>query len=167
MRQTSQEYEKGVLPEIRSYIDELRELRGKVLKTLDGVEAAGLNWTPTKERTNSLLILGTHCIGSEHGWIFETLHRGPKTRNRPGEFLVKGDDIVMLRQRYAQTERETQEILGALTEEELATTRNTEGYGAVTTRWIILHVVKHYSEHIGQMYLTRQLWEESSSGRDV
>ncbi len=156
-----------MLPEIQCYLDTLRDLRGNVLKTLDGVDTAGLNWTPTNGRTNSLFVLGTHCIGSEHGWIFETLHRGPKTRNRPAEFLVKGDDVGALSQQYAQTAGETQEILGALTEADLATTRDTERHGAVTTRWIIVHVVKHYSEHIGQMYLTRQLWEESSARRNV
>jgi uncharacterized damage-inducible protein DinB len=152
-----------VLPEIQCYVETLRDLRANVLNTLDGVDAAGLNWTPTNDRTNSLFVLGTHCIGSEHGWIFETLHQGPKTRNRPAEFLAKGEDVRALGQQYEQTAKETEEILSALPEVSLATMRNTERHGSVTARWIIVHVIKHYSEHLGQMYLTRQLWEESST----
>lgn len=148
-----------MLPEIQNYLDTLADLRTTVLETLEGVSAEGLNWTPTQDRTNSLLILGTHCIGSEHGWIFETLHRGPKTRNRSAEFTVKGDEVGALRQRYAQTASETQEILGALAESDLGTTHEAGRDGTVTTRWILMHVVRHYSEHIGQMYLTRQLFE--------
>ena len=147
-------------PEIQFYLDTLSDLRANVLKTLEGVDAAGLNWTPTNDGTNSLFVLATHSIGSEHGWIFETLHRGPKTRSRPGEFLAKGDNVDTLRQQYAQTERETQEILGALTEADLVTTRDTGAHGTVTARWIIIHIIRHYSEHIGQMYLTRQLLEK-------
>jgi uncharacterized damage-inducible protein DinB len=149
-----------MLPEIQCYLDTLRDLRGNVLKTLEGVDAAGLNWTPTKDETNSLFVLATHCLGSEHGWIFETLHQGPETRNRPAEFLAKGDNVEALRQQYAQAERQTEEILGALTEADLATTREAGAHGTVTVRWIAMHVVKHYSEHIGQMYLTRQLLEK-------
>jgi uncharacterized damage-inducible protein DinB len=148
-----------MLPEIQCYLDTLRDLRANVLKTLEGVDAAGLNWTPTNDATNSLFVLATHCVGSEHGWIFETLHRGPKTRNRPAEFLAKGDNVETLRQQYAEAERETGEILGALTEADLATTREAGAHDTVTLRWIAMHVVKHYSEHIGQMYLTRQLLE--------
>lgn len=149
-----------MLPEIQSYLDTLRELRGNVLKTLEGVDAAGLNWTPTDDRTNSLYILGTHCLGSEHGWIFETLHRGPKTRNRDSEFRARGDDVGMLREGFGQIERETQGILGVLTEADLLATSETARDGTVTARWIIMHVIRHYSEHIGQMYLTRQLLEK-------
>jgi uncharacterized damage-inducible protein DinB len=149
-----------VLPEIQSYLDTLRELRGNVLRTLEGLDAAGLNWTPTRDQSNSLFVLGTHSIGSEHGWISETLHRGPKTRNRPAEFLEKGKDISALSQQYERTAQETEEILSALTETDLGATREAGRHGTVTARWIILHVVKHYSEHIGQMYLTRQLFEQ-------
>jgi uncharacterized damage-inducible protein DinB len=156
-----------VLPEIQCYLDTLRELRANVLKTLEGVDAAGLNWTPTEDRTNSLFILGAHSIGSEHGWIFETLHQGPKTRNRPAEFLEKGEDVTALRQQYERTAQETEEILSALPEASLATTRNTGRHGSVTARWIIVHVIKHYSEHIGQMYLTRQLYEVRDQKMDV
>lgn len=148
-----------MLPEIESYLETLRDLRGNVLKTLEGVDAAGLNWTPAKQETNSLFVLGTHCVGSEHGWIFETLHRGPKTRNRPSEFQAKGNDVDTLRQQFERTARETQEILSGLTEADLETTRDAGRHGTVTARWIIMHVIRHYSEHIGQMYLTRQLLE--------
>jgi uncharacterized damage-inducible protein DinB len=151
-----------MLPETQAYVDTLRELRGKVLKTLEGLNAAALNWTPTNDATNSLFVLGTHCIGSEHGWIFETFHQGPKTRNRPGEFLAKGEDLSALRAEYERTARESEVILQPLTEAGLEATRDTPNHGAVTGRWIMLHVIRHYSEHLGQMYLTRQLWESNS-----
>ncbi len=46
-----------MMPEISEYVSALRELRGKVLKTLDGVDAEGLNWKPTGDETNSLYVI--------------------------------------------------------------------------------------------------------------
>ena len=148
-----------MIPEAQSYLDTLRELRANVLKALEGLNGRGLNWTPTREQSNSLFVLATHGVGSEHGWIFETLHQGPETRHRPAEVLEKGEDIAALRHQYDRIALETEDILGALTERDLGTTHDAGRHGKVTTRWIILHVVRHYSEHIGQMYLTRQLYE--------
>jgi uncharacterized damage-inducible protein DinB len=148
-----------MLPEISEAIEHLRVLREKVLRTLDGLDADAWNWTPTPNATNSLYVLATHCIGSEHGWIYETLGRGEKTRNRPAEFLARANDLNALREQYARVALETETLLVARTPDDLLTTREREDFGAVSERWIMLHVLEHYSEHLGQMYLTRQLWE--------
>lgn len=152
-----------MLPEISEYLEHLRALRGKVLQTLDGPDADALNWTPTGEGTNSLFVLATHCIGSEHGWMFEILGRGEPTRNRPAEFLARGDDLTALREQYARVAQETETLLAARTLDDLTTMRTRTPYGDVSERWIILHVIAHYSEHLGQMFLTRQLWENTSN----
>jgi len=148
-----------MLAEITEYLEHLRALRGKVLQTLEGLGADALNWTPTNDATNSLFVLATHCIGSEHGWMFEILGRGELTRNRPAEFLARGDDLAALREQYARIARETEALLATRTLDDLLTTRARTPFGDVSERWIILHVLEHYSEHLGQMYLTRQLWE--------
>ena len=150
-----------MLPEIQEAIENLRTQRAKVLQTLDGLSADALNWSPTAQGTNSLFVLATHCIGSEHGWMFEILGRGAQTRNRPTEFLAHGAGLDALRVEYARVAAETETLLAMRTPEDLLTTRNREGFGDVSERWIILHVIEHYAEHLGQMYLTRQLWEDS------
>ena len=148
-----------MLPEIQEAILHLRDLRAKIFETLDGLNADALNWSPTQEGTNSLFVLATHCIGSEHGWIFEILGRGDKTRNRPTEFMAKGSDLTALRDEYARVTQETEALLATRTLADLWTTRERTNFGDVSERWIVLHVIEHYSEHLGQMYLTRQLWE--------
>jgi uncharacterized damage-inducible protein DinB len=149
-----------MLPEIQEAILHLRELRAKVFETLDGLDADALNWSPTNEGTNSLFVLATHCIGSEHGWMYEILGRGEKTRNRPAEFVAKGSDLNALRAEYARVTQETEALLATRTEQDLLTMRQRTNFGDVSERWIVLHVLEHYSEHLGQMYLTRQLWEQ-------
>lgn len=147
----------NTMPEIENYLHYLERLREHALKTLDGLDERVLNWKPLEEETNSLYALATHVIGSEHGWIYEVLGRGEKTRDRPAEFAAKGSDLAGLRARYEATAKETSNLLAFRTSEDLETTREHEKYGLVTERWIILHVIEHYAEHIGQMYLTRQL----------
>lgn len=152
-----------MLPEIAEYLKSLETRRTRIFETLATAPPEAWNWTPTEDETNSLFVLATHSIGSEHGWIYETLGRGAKTRDRAAEFQASGDALDELRSKYAQVGHETGEILGALTNDDLLTTRYRESHGDVSARWIILHVIEHCSEHLGQMELTRQLWEQSKS----
>ena len=150
-----------MLSEIAEYLDSINRQRTKIWKTLEAADPACLNWAPTNDETNSLFVLGTHVIGSEHGWIFEILGDGEKTRNRPAEFLAQGNSLDNLREEYEREAEETKRVLSALTSEDLQTTRNRESHGDVTVRWVILHVIEHSSEHLGQMELTKQLWEQT------
>lgn len=150
-----------MLTEIAEYLDSINRQRSKIWKTLESADSACLNWAPTNDEINSLFVLGTHVVGSEHGWIFEILGNGEKTRNRPAEFLAQGNDIHLLRAEFERVAEETRQVLSALTGEDLQTTRNRESHGDVTVRWILLHVIEHSSEHLGQMELTKQLWEQT------
>lgn len=154
-----------MLPEITEYLDSLDRQRTKIFETLEGAPREAWNWMPTGDETNSLFVLAKHCIGSEHGWIFEILGRGQQTRVRSAEFVARGEAPDDLRAEFQRVANETRKVLGALTEDELVTARFRESHGQVSVRWIILHVIEHFSEHLGQMYLTKQLWEDSKRGR--
>jgi uncharacterized damage-inducible protein DinB len=159
--------EQQMLDEVARYIESIARVRGKILETIAGLDAGALDWTPSPEETNSLFVIATHCTGSEHGWIYEVLGRGEKTRDRAAEFKARAGDVegpgengkavARLRAEYERVARETETILAARTASDLESTRDVPGRGTVTERWIILHVIEHSSEHLGQMYLTRQL----------
>jgi uncharacterized damage-inducible protein DinB len=148
-----------MLDEITSYYKAITQQREKVLTALAGAPSEAWNWTPTSDATNSLFVLATHVIGSEHGWIFEILGQRARTRNRPAEFMAQGTSLDALRAEYARVADQTRQVLESLTEADLETTRAREGHDDVSVRWILLHVVEHSSEHLGQMELTKQLWE--------
>lgn len=149
--------------EISTYLDVLTALRGKVLKTLQEAKPEAWNWTPLKGETNSLYVLATHAVGAEHGWIYEIMAGGEQTRNRPAEFQATSHDLGELYARYAKVAQETESVLRTRSSQSLARTLFREGYGEISERWIVLHIIQHYSEHLGQMYLTKQLWEENAS----
>lgn len=149
-----------MLPEVTEYHRSITDRRTKVLQSLEQSDPKVWNWAPTNDATNSLYVLATHVIGSEHGWIFEILGNGAKTRQRPTEFMAQGTSLDGLRAEYARVAAETQRVLEGLTEADLAATRFREDRGDVSVRWILLHVIEHASEHVGQMELTKQLWEQ-------
>ncbi len=145
--------------ELSTYLERLNALRSELFKTLEGLDAQALNWTPLPQETNSLFVLATHSLGAEQGWIAEVIGGVPPTRVRAKEFLAHGNDVNELRERFEVVAHESETVLLALAETDLNQTRAREPYGTVTVRWIIIHVIEHYAEHLGQIQLTRQLWE--------
>ncbi len=154
-----------MLTEVQTYLDELNALRANVLQTLEGLDASALNWRPLPTDTNSLFIMATHSLGSERGWFGSVIANQPATRDRAGEFRAQGNDIAALRTAFRETEPYSREILAPLTAQDLDAVRQHHEHGTVTVRWVLLHILKHYSEHLGQMRLTRQLWENQKKGK--
>ncbi len=152
-----------MLPAVQMYQTELHEGRKRVLQALDGLDAEALNWRPLPQNTNSLFVLATHLLGSERDWMHKTVGQRKVERDRAAEFRARGDDVAALRSQYADVERETDQILSQLREEEMDVVHTGERR-PYTVRWCILHVLEHYAEHAAHMELTRQLWEGRERG---
>lgn len=143
-----------MLPEVQSYIERLREARAEILKTLDGLNVDALNWHPLPDETNSLYALATHLLGAERRWLHQEIGRQKIERDRDAEFRARGEDGAALRPMYEAVARESEAVLARLVESDMGALREKH-----SVRWCILHVIEHYNEHLGQMRLTRQLWE--------
>ncbi len=152
------------MSESQTYIERLYELRASTLKTLDGLDADGLNWKPTRKDTNSIFVLATHLIGSERGWIHQVVGQRAVERDRAAEFRARGASADAIRESFDAVARTSEEILSQLTPADLEAER-TGNYGLRSVRWCILHMIEHYSEHFGQMSLTRQLWQVQSKSK--
>ncbi len=152
-----------MVSEVETYLERLTALRGKVWQKLEGLTSEALDWTPLAHDANSLMVLATHSIGAEHGWIGEVIGKNPATRVRAAEFHAQSSAIEALRDRFEAVARETEHVLAALSAEDLDSTRHRDDVsGTVTVRWAILHIIEHYAEHEGQMSLTRQLYQAKS-----
>ena len=152
-----------MLPEIQTYVEFLREAREQVTQVLDGMTAEGLNWHPLPDETNSLYVLAVHCLGAERGWLHELVGQRPIERDRAAEFHARGEEAGALRGAFDTTMRTSDEILARLIESDMGAMRGKNASHMHSVRWCILHVVEHYSEHLGQMRLTRQLWENRTT----
>ena len=152
-----------MLAEIKAYLETLEELRSQVGNMIKDLPPDGLNWRPGlppgADGTNSLAVLAVHVAGSEHGWIAGTVGDFPKTRIRDDEFKYVADTPKESLERLANVARETEGVLGKLTAAQLEGTIEKDGR-AIPLRWIIHHVIYHYSLHIGHMQLNYQLWNK-------
>ncbi len=147
-----------MLSEIQTYLERLEDRRAAVLKTLDGLEITALEWRPLPADVNSLAALGIHCLGAERRWLHEVVGGNKIERDREAEFRARAEDVTSLHALYAAAALESRGILKQLTKSDLDAVRPLPRESR-TVRWCILHIIEHYSEHLGQMLLTRQLWE--------
>lgn len=147
------------------YLTWLDEMRQAVRDALLGLDAAGLNWRPLPAETNSVYNLAQHCAWVELWWIGSVAGQRPFPYPWEGdeELEGQGDDAADLLFWLDEAATTSKAVLGGMTHADLQDTRTrTRADGSISTvsvHWTVVHTIEHYSEHIGQMRLTRQLWE--------
>lgn len=147
-----------MLPEVQTYIERLSDRRAEILKAIEGLDNTALDWTPLPGEANSLAVLAVHSLGAERNWIHGVVGQKKIERDRDAEFRARAQDAATLQAMYAAAALTSEQILDDLKEQDLDAVRTTR-QRTVTVRWAILHILEHYSEHLAQMWLTRQLYE--------
>ncbi len=108
-------------------------------------------WQRPNANSNSMGNLVLHLTGNVRQWIIAGLDEQEDTRQRQAEFDEKGpmDRQQMLANLDAAME-EAKEVLNRLTPEKLLQQFNVQGFQE-TGIGILVHVVEHFSYHVGQM----------------
>ena len=145
-------------PEIELYIEELAALRAEMLKHCDGLSEEALNWKPPIQDTNSLYQLITHVTGSDAFWLLYIVGGIAVQRDRAAEFMASGADLSAIRAQIESNAARSNEVLRKLSADDLARVHETN-LDAHDGRWCIMHIIEHWSRHVGHAELTRQLWE--------
>jgi uncharacterized damage-inducible protein DinB len=151
----------SMLAEVEMYAKLLRERRSEILQLIEGLNADALNWRPLPAEANSLYALAVHSLGAERRWIHQDVGQHQIVRDREAEFRAQGDDAAELNKNYTAVAQASEEILSKLTASNLDEVRSEPK--PHTVRWSVLHTLEHYNEHLGQMRLTRQLWDNRHS----
>ena len=111
---------------------------------------------------NSINVLVFHLTGSERFWIGDVAALESSNRDRDAEFRVHGVEMTILKKRLADNLEYARNMLDTMSLPDLELVRtspqNDRGY---TVAWALLHALEHSSVHLGQIQLTRQLWEQS------
>ena len=151
-------FREGMKSILAEHHQDMREL-------VKGLDSAGLNWTPGPE-TNSIAVLVTHSLGAEHS-LLTTALGDPIDRDRESEFQARADSEGDLIQMIDRLDGNMPGLIDRLTAEDLDAerTRPNDRLGRARQGiWWVLHAVEHNREHIGQMALTRQLYEQQELG---
>ena len=113
-------------------------------------------WRRPGETSNAVGNLVLHLTGNVRQWIVSGVGGEPFRRDRPAEYLRRGEppaETIQTDLRRA-VERAI-EIIGQLNPARLAETRDIQGY-TVSTLAAVFHVVEHFSFHTGQIiYATK------------
>ena len=120
-------------------------------------------WWRPNESSNSVGNLILHLNGNVQQWLVTSFGKNQDHRNRPAEFQARERlSLSMLIEQLDATMQQASEVLLRLTERDLLTPFEIQGY-KVTGLHAIYQVVEHFGMHYGQIvYITKAL-----SGQDL
>jgi len=147
----------------------VRESLAELRKTVEGVPVEALNWRPAGDDSNSLAVLATHTLHSTRSWLSIALGAPLPERDRPSEFTVSAADPDALLALVNGMSGDCNRLLEAASEVDWSAQRTTHVRSSSGTAeeapaaFALLHAIAHLREHVGQMLLTRQLWQQRTS----
>jgi uncharacterized damage-inducible protein DinB len=139
----------------------LGQQRGAFEAVIASLPSEALDWQPTTG-ANSLAVLVTHAWGSAQAWTSRAAGQEIQ-RDRAAEFRARGDAAALqalLREGGTRIDAALDAIDPA-TLGHVCFRESSQGVAGreYTVADCVLHAVEHAQEHLGQSYLTRQLWE--------
>jgi len=147
----------------KDYLNRLQDCHNNILEALEGLTPAALDWTPGADM-NSTCVLVFHLTGAERYWIGDVATQDSIERDRDAEFRVHDVEIDALKNRLANNLEYARNMLDKMSLQDLEASRVRPSDGhEFTVAWALLHALEHAKEHLGQIQLTRQLWEQSKS----
>jgi uncharacterized damage-inducible protein DinB len=144
----------------------LEEMR----RSIAGASAEALNWRPGGDDTNSPAVLTVHALSSTRSWLSVATGAPLPERDRDAEFVAEAMDAASLLAFFDTMALGCTALLEPGEPVDWSTTRRThprpdDRPEHVSAGWALLHALEHLREHEGQLFLTRQLWDQRSSTR--
>ena len=150
----------------------LRAARDDMRAAIDGLPTDALNWRPTPEDTNSIAVLAIHSLTSTRHWLSVAVDEPLPSRDRDAEFEATARDSKALLTSVDDTFDTCLALVDKSRTVDWSSLRAAPpSPGDAETRqvfaaWALLHALEHLREHVGQLSLTRQLWQQRESRRD-
>lgn len=142
------------------YLDLLQDCHNGILQAIDGLPSETLDWVPG-QGMNSISVLVFHTTGSVRFWIGDVVVQESSSRDRDAEFRVSGVGLDVLKKRLADNLEYARTALDKMSLQDLESTRiNPSNGNQLTVAWALLHALEHATSHLGQIQITRQLWEQ-------
>ena len=139
------------------------ELHADIVKAVDGLSSEALDWVPGPEMS-SINMLVVHLTGAERYWIGDVALGDPSDRDRDKEFLAHGLSAFELKERLSAADGYARVALGSFSlpdpEADRKSPRNQKTF---RVGWCLTHALEHSALHLGQIQLTRQLWDQKKS----
>lgn len=122
-------------------------------------------WYRPNEHSNSVGNITLHLCGNVRQWVIAGLGRQKDVRERQQEFDEKGPiSTELLIQKVEQLMIEVDQVLDATTVEDLLTKRMVQGIFEESGLSILVHVVEHFSYHVGQVTYVVKMLKDIDTG---
>jgi len=139
----------------RHYLSQ--EYPAKLRNALAAIPEDKLWWRPNEE-SNSVGNLLLHLTGNIRQWIVAGVGGASVTRNRAAEFATRdGGSAAEILAELERALAEVDQVLSELTAVRLAERCTIQGRD-VTVLDAVLHVVEHFSYHLGQIILVAKIF---------
>lgn len=123
----------------------------------------GQLWHRANPNVVSVGNLILHLSGNVGQWINATFGARPDQRQRQQEFDLTEMDRRQLLERLDATLVSASDVIGGLSAQDLMRTWNVQGFRESGLA-IVLHVVEHFSYHVGQITLHTKLLKDVDTG---
>ena len=156
-------------PLLAAAANTVRRTLAEMRETVAEFPPEALDWKPAGDDTNSIAVLTTHSLHSTRSWLCTALDEPLPDRDRDSEFRVAAGDRDPLLNVFDQLSGECVSLLDAPREVDWSAVRRTHTRPdasdeiQVPAAWALLHAIEHLREHLGQMQLTRQLWDRRNA----
>jgi len=142
------------------YLNLLQDCHNGILQALEGLPHDGLDWVPGQDM-NSINVLLAHTTGSVRFWIGDIAAQESSNRDRNAEFRVHGVEADVWRKKLADNLEYAYNVLEKMSLQDLEATRvRPSDEREFTVAWALIHALEHATSHLGQIQITRQLWEQ-------
>lgn len=150
-------------PFFKDYLNLLQDCHNSILEALEGLPPVALDWTPGADM-NSISVLVFHLTGAERFWIGDIAAQDPTERDRDAEFRIHDVEMDVLKKRLANNLEYAHRVLDKMSLQDLESSRVRPSDGReFTVAWALLHALEHSTSHLGQIQITRQLWEQKEN----
>jgi uncharacterized damage-inducible protein DinB len=145
-------------PLIQEADNSLKALLTEMKKTLAGLPAEALDWSPGWEM-NSMGVLAAHTAGSLKYWAGDVIAGTPSGRVRSLEFETRGKTAEELIAVLEAAFEYTGAVMSAISLEDLGQARLSPLHNReYTVAYCLLHIIEHAATHLGHMHVTRDMW---------
>jgi uncharacterized damage-inducible protein DinB len=150
-----------------SYLTELEWLHADIKAAVRELPPQAIAWEPGQEM-NSISVLVVHLTCAERYLVGDIAAGEPSARDRPAEFRPQGLDVDALEARLDNSYAYIQEVFSRISLDDLSKPGFAPHHGEIVSiGWALLHALSHTGLHLGQIQLTRQLWEQNQTRGDV
>lgn len=143
------------------YLNRFEDLAQQLTSAIEGLPLSALDWSPA-ENMNSITVLVTHLTGATRFLIGDIVLGEPSGRVRSKEFESSGLSTADLLTKINTMTTYIQQALPRLTTHNLSDIRPSPVHNReFSIGWALLHAMEHAALHVGQVQITRQMWEQS------